>query len=405
MIGYNDWHPLISTLLIQLSTKICDSFAFCILVQIIAFSFSVALLLSTLYQYGVCRKIILAITAFTALNPAIALNTISLTKDVQFTILAVLLVDILLRIYFTEGKWLSGVWRYLYLALLSSMICLVRHNGILYVAPTLFLLMFLYRSTMRQVLYISILVALCITAVKVPISALLNVAPHDNPVGEAVGIPMAIMANALVSEPESIPEEVHDFLNDIADDADWNEYYCLGEWDSCKWIFSRATLIKEISPSTLFKYTLQTIESCPESAYDSFRANTQIVWQPVMSKRYWIPEVYIEENEYNIRQKPIGLFSNVAAILTQLSCFFPLNIFCWNTGFQIILIMLALLFARGRRYNTAAFLYLPLLVYDLGTMLLLAGPNQRYFYCNAVLFLPLTVSVQLERGNVCRNDS
>lgn len=402
---YSDWHPLASTLLIQLAVSIRDSFAFCIFIQIAAFSLSVALLLTTLARHGLSDGLAAGIALYIALNPAIALNVISLTKDVQFAIFGILMADALLRVYFTDGKWLARPGRWLYLALPAALLCLVRHNGILFALPALLLTLLCHRDAARKVLRAALLAALCVGIVKVPVARLLDVRPHDDPVGEAVGIPMAIMANALVSEPDALPGEVHEFLNEIASDAEWNEHYCLGEWDSCKWIFPNAALCGQKPPATLLRYTLLTIEACPESAYESFRENTSIVWQPLNTPAYWVPEVYIEENEYGIEPAPVGFFRGIASGLMRASLRFPLSILCWNTGTQIILVMLAFLLARDKRYNASCYLYAPLFAYDFGTMLLLAGPNQRYFFCNAVLFLPLIAAVLLERGDACQGRS
>lgn len=401
-MGYSDWHPLASTLLIQLAVSLCDSFAFCIFIQIVAFSLFVALLLTTLKRHGLTDGLAVGIALYIALNPAIAMNVISLTKDVQFTIFCILMTDALLRVYFTDGQWLAGAGRWLYLAVLASLICLVRHNGILFAFPALLLTLLRHRNMARRVLCAAVLAALCVGIVKVPVARLLDVRPHDDPIGEAVGIPMAIMANALVSEPDSLPDEVHDFLNEIASDAEWNEHYRLGEWDSCKWVFANAALCGQTPPATLLRYVLLTIESCPESAYESLRENTSIVWQPFVTRAYWVPEVYIEENEYGIEPRPVGFFRAIASCLTGASLLFPINVLCWNTGAQIALIMLAFLFARGKGYSANGYLYAPLFAYDFGTMLLLAGPNQRYFFCNAVLFLPLIAAVLLGRGDACQ---
>ena len=402
IMRYNDWHPVTSTLIIQLFSSICDSFAFCILIQIIAFSLAMALLLTTLYGYGVNSRILLLIATYVSINPAIGLNTISLTKDVQYTIFSVLLFDILIRIYFSNGLWLTGFIHCVYIALISAMLCLVRHNGILFVMPMLLLVLLLKQQKIRYILTSAMLALVCIIIVKVPLSQYLNVTPHENPVGEAMGIPMAIMVNALVSEPDKLPVDVHNFLNDIADDVSWKNHYITGEWDSCKWEFGGASLLADVSPGKILEYTLLTIRSCPESAYHSIRENTRIVWEPLISYNYWVPKVYIEDNDYGIRPAPVKAFSLIAELLIRASFCFPIGMLCWNTGTHIIVIMIVFLLAKGRKINSCSYLYIPLLVYDFGTMLFLAGPNQRYFYCNTVLFLPIVICGLFERGaKVC----
>lgn len=305
--SYNDWHPVFSTLLIQLCAAIYDSFAFCIFVQILAFSLSCALVLSTLNKNGVPMWITLAVSTYLALNPAIALNTICMTKDVQFTMLSILLTDMLIRIYFTDGQWLTHFLHWLYIAVVGAGMCLVRHNGILYVISTLLLIIIRYRDTARHIIRAALICAALVIAVKVPIWHMLDVSPHDNPAGEMIGVPMAIMVNALVQEPDRLPEEVHTFLNTIADDRTWSENYYAGEWDSCKWILPGVEKLKNVPLSQILKYTLSTIAACPDASYDSFRENTSIVWQPFHTPEYWVPEVYIEWDEFEMEQRPVWI--------------------------------------------------------------------------------------------------
>ena len=272
--------------------------------------------------------------------------------------------------------------------------------------PAILLTIILNKNILRWSVLTTVIAVVGLLIFKGPVYHLFDVSPHDNPVGEAMGIPMAIMANVLVTDQESMPEEPHAFMNSIADDSAWIEHYYLGEWDSCKWIFGGIDLLKDTPVQQLLRYTIIAIRANPDAAYQSLRANTMIVWSPIKTADYWVPEVYIEENTSGIESKPVKLFSMIESVLIRASLIFPFNIFCWNTGAQIIIIMTALLLARGKKYRDIAYLYAPLFIYDFGTMLLLSGPNQRYFYCNAVLFLPLSICALLERGDViCERQS
>lgn len=91
---------------------------------------------------------------------------------------------------------------------------------------------------------------------------------------------------------------------------------------------------------------------------------------------------------------------SIVSTLIRTSRLAPINMLCWNTGAQIIIMMLVLIMVPNQSYNRAVFLYVPLLIYDFAVMLLLSGPNQRYFYCNAVLFLPIIFAVLYKRGKV-----
>lgn len=390
-LPYSDWHPIFSTLLIQLAVSVVDRFEFYILIQLLLFSLSAALLLNALEASGVDHRALLCVACFIGLNPAVGLNSICMTKDVQFTILTLLLTACFIRIVATRGDWLNRASNLIYLGLLCAFTLLVRHNGSLFVVPGVLILLLTYKSKALKIGFVCLLAVTILLIVKLPVSRALAVEPHENVVGEAVGIPMGIMVNALVNDPENIPEDVHAFLNEIASDSEWESHYFVGEWDSCKWEFGGPELLKGVSLTQILCYTWKTVLACPQAAYESFRVNTQIVWEPFRTNPDWIPEDYIAPNDVGITHAPVSTIQTIMKAVQAVSMFPVLSCVFWNTGFHIAVILLAFCLCHRRIETEKTLLFLPLLVYDLGTMLLLAGPNQRYFYCNAVLYLPVTL--------------
>ncbi len=143
--------------------------------------------------------------------------------------------------------------------------------------------------------------------------------------------------------------------------------------------------------SKILSYARKTVLACPQAAYESIRINTQIVWEPLFTNPDWIPEDYIAPNDVGISHAPVMWLQTVFKSIQEFSLFPLLSCVFWNTGFQIALIMFAFCFRFRRIRTETTLLFLPLLAYDFGTMLLLAGPNQRYFYCNAVLYMPVVL--------------
>ena len=110
----------------------------------------------------------------------------------------------MIRIIQTKGLWLIKPGHIVLLSCLLGLASLVRHNGILFVFSALLLLMLLYSSQLRRVMITALITILIVFTIKFPVSVLLNVEPHDNVKGEIIGIPMGIMGNALISDPEHI---------------------------------------------------------------------------------------------------------------------------------------------------------------------------------------------------------
>lgn len=390
---YNDWHPFVSTLLIQLVLWIQDSFVFYIAVQIILFSIAVSYLLCCLQSLGIKHEFLVGVAFYIGFNPAIGLNTISMTKDAQFTILIVLLTGVFIRIISTRGEWLKNTIHLVWLSILTIGALLVRHNGILFVIPAFLLLILLFKTTRCRIILSCLSVVFVTIIIKWPIASMLNVEKHDNVLGEAVGVPMAMMANALITDEENFPEEVHNFLITIADDNAWKENYNTGEWDSCKWLFGGISLLKDCTISEIQDYTISTIQNCPQACYESFRENTRMVWSLFATSASWVPNVYIEKNEFNIHYSPISPFYEISAFLKSLSLFPLISFIFWNYGFLFAALLIIWLLGAKSAKDRSLLLVLPQFFYSIGTMLLLSGPSQRYYSFGMVLIPPIALTL------------
>ena len=393
VLPYNNWHPITSTLLIQLAISVVDRFDFCIFVQLLIFSISASFLLRALQRIWIDCRILTGIAIFIGLCPAVGLNNICMTKDAQYTILLVNLTTCGINIIFSNGKWLEKKRNVILLSIFSGLAVLVRHNGLLFVVPAYLILLLTHRPQIIKIIIAAVITIAMVLAIKVPLSHYLDVEPHDNIVGEAVGIPMAILANALVNDSDHIPTDAHAFLNEIAADSEWKTHYFPGEWDSCKWVFGGTELLRGRTATEILFYTGETILHCPQTSYESARLNTRIVWEPFFTDLYWLPEVYVEENDVGITEHSVRELHTVVSVVMSLSMIPVLSYLSWNTGFQILMIMLIFCLYYKTINIRKLLLIIPLLLYDGGTMLLLAGPNHRYFYCNAVLYLPIIISL------------
>lgn len=392
-LQYDDWHPILSTLLIQFCASICDRFEFCILMQLICFSLAVAWLLKSLEKAGLSTWILLVVALFIGLSPSIGLNTICLTKDVQFTIVLTSLSAANIEMIRTKGEWLNSWVHVIIIVVLSTFACLIRHNGALFVIPMLLIGLLSFSCKRKQYILIVVATVLLTVVFKGPVMKKMDVLPHDNVVGEAVGVPMGIMGNAMVNHPEKLPDDVHSFLTDIAPQKEWEKEYIPGEWDSCKWSFSDGSLFQNDSLRHILSLTYKTILACPGDAYQSFRLNTRIVWEPFVTDLSWIPDWYIAENSIGIEKRPNMTIQRACNRLISITKVPGLNMMTWNTGFQMILLFLMFAITGFKNKLRLTLMFIPLVVYNLGTMLFLAGPNQRYFYCTSVLFVPIILSM------------
>lgn len=388
----NNWHPVLTTGFYWLITRLNDSFAFCILVQLILFSASVAYLLLVLQCLHIRDTLLIAVAFCITLNPAVSLNNVCLFKDVPFTIIVVWITVVLIRIVMSGGKWMDRMLHRILLVTLLVMAAMIRHNGIFYILPLLICLLLLYKKQRLRIFAMSFTLLALLTAIQGPLFDALSIEQHSNVTGESVGIPMAAMANVYLSDPENTPEGVESFLLSIASEEEWREHYVLGEWDSCKWEFGGIELFKDNSIKEFIPLFFKAVIAAPEAAYQAVRENTRVVWQ-VFGNAEWDTWVYVEDNDYGIESMPNPKCKIITENLLTASLTSVGTACCWNIGVpNLMLIMMSWESAARRKYQNLLYV-VPIVAYNLLTMLLLCGPSHRYFYFNAVIFTPILLAM------------
>lgn len=391
----DNWHPIITTCIYWLLTRIVDSAAFCVFFQLIVYSFSMSILMGGLYDAGYEEWLIYTVSAIMTFNPAICMNNVCLIKDVYFSIGIIWIMYCLLRIYVTDGGWLLSDIHITGLSFAFLFVTLVRHNGFLFVVPVMVCVCVCYRKYIKKVI-VSSLIVLCVVGVLLgPVFSHAKVYRHSNVIGEISGVPMGIMINSYLNDPGNTPDEVIDLLEGIATRDEWEEHYVVGEWDSCKWEFGGAVLLKQMTGRDLIDYTLKTIWNSPLTSYQSFRENTRIVWQ-ILGRADWSPWVYVESpNEYGIEEKHVSWANSLVSGIESLS-YSPIGIvLIWSNGVLLLVLHLMVAYVAILKQYKKLIMILPVIVYDFLTMLLLSGPNHRYFYFTSVVFLPIVMIMVL----------
>lgn len=386
----NNWHPVFTTICYGALIKIHDSLAFCIFIQLILFTAVVSELLVKLVKYGVPRTVIYFVAFVIGINPAIGMNNVCLIKDVPFAISVVCFFNILLEIYCTNGEWLKKQKNIVLLILLIVVSQMIRHNSIFFWMPIIILL-FLYKNLKKNILIVAFSSVVILGFVEGPLFDMCKVERHENITGEMVGVPMSIMVNSFLEDPQNTPPDVRFLLLEIAPLDDWKKFYYLGEWDSCKWEFGGTELFKGEKISTILNPTLKTIKKCPGSAYRSLRENTRVVWQ-VLGENEWKTNVYIEENDYGIVPRNNRKIKELIGIIDH-SCDGKHIINVWNIGMYLVLFLFSVCVVYENKRDKELLFLVPTIIYSLCTMLLLAGPSYRYFYFINIIFLPVMLIV------------
>ncbi|MDR0673529.1 MAG: hypothetical protein LBF93_07700 [Zoogloeaceae bacterium] len=391
---FDDWHPVIHTLLIWLVTRIIDHYAFVCFVQITVFSIGVGLLIATLESWGFGRKHVLTAGLFIILNPYTMNIMMYLWKDSALTVLIVFIAIMMINIYFSQGAWFSKWRNAMLFALAVGLASIVRHNGFFFTLPLSVLVLFLYsRQTIKAPAAVVLTMAF-VFLVKVPLYSALNVTYPHNFYQESVGIPMTILGDALIKKSHALPPKAKEFLNTLATDEEWRKNYVPGNYNSIKFTFNASDRIKAVPPRIFLKWVLQTYTNAKRESFSAVCNVTDIVWKIERGGSGFITPPPAYANNIISRALHIGFIGYFVFCLM-------IPVISWlftNTGLLMLLLLLGGIFSLRRNGANALFLLVPSVCYNLGTMLLLCGPDVRFFHFNVVITLPLLFVLLAERN-------
>jgi hypothetical protein len=205
---------------------------------------------------------------------------------------------------------------------------------------------------------------------------------------------MTVLGDVLVKNPQALPPEAKEFLNRIASDEEWHEKYIPGNYDSIKPISPASDIVETIPPKTFMKWVLQTCIDANYEAFHAIRDVTSIVWS------------IRSDGGYVEHPAPAGK----SIFMTLLHVFFTLpvvlllsipvvSLLFTSVGLLMLLLLLAGIFSLSKNGAVVLPLVVPSVCYNFGTMLLLCGPEARFFHFNVVITLPLLLVLSTVRLN------
>jgi len=403
---FDNWHPVIHTWMIWLITRICNHYAFVIFCQILLFSYAVGYLIANLEIWVSSKKITHLFGIFIIFNPFTQGLVLYMWKDIFFTILLIFITIHLISIYLSDGKWLMKWRNIIIFSLCTGLATLIRHNGMFFTFPMLALLLFFYLKGNWKVSFIIVLIGTLIVLIRGPLYSALKVSYPDNVYTESVGIPMTIMGDVLVKNPQALSSETRNFLHAIATDDEWQRRYVPGDFNSIKGPLHVADYIFEVSVKDFFLMTFNTLKSDPRNSFLAVTKITASVWGifgdfntiELFSNR----ESLLEETNpvRKILKNSLFILDNVFVSIPLLGGLFT------KIGLQMLLLLLAGILSIYRNGSKTFLLILPSIMYNLGTMLLLCTDRDiRFFHFNVVITLPFILFYYLNPVKNNENNS
>ena len=393
-LDFNDHHPFFHTLLFWLLTRIWDSYTFMLLVQIAAFSLGFGYLAATMYAWGFRLSLILLFTAAGALSFATRSIALFFWKDSALSVFFLFFLSHIFNILLSKGEWLKKTRNWIASSILLACITLVRHNAILLTAPMLILLLLSYPRIRRISLKLIAAVLVLIIGVKGPLQTFCGVEPVPSTYLETTGLPMTILCSAYALAPDTMPPEAYAFMETLAPQDQFAQLYQFGNYNSVKWAFSfTENQLSPVPVSEFLGMVWKTAVGNPMLALRSVLELTAMVWEPsgqhydLSIAPYGTPPAYVP-----ISGQIQPIFEELFQVVDSAFAGSLVQKFTSQLGILNLALILALYFSIHKTHGwTALWIVLPILCYTFGTMLLLSGPDFRFFHFNCLAAWPLVM--------------
>ena len=388
---YNNWHPVLQTwLFLTLPIRLFGSVGAAAAMQVVWFSLAVAYLYSVLYRNACPWGFMAASWLYLAANPNNGLIMTTLWKDPAMSILALVWFSQLVQVYASEGRWLKKWYNAAAFCLAAFLTNAMRHNAVLLVAPVFVVLLVFFKGERRRIAACALAVAAAALVFNGPVLRLAKVGISSNQVVETMGAPMTILCNVYVKDPAALSDEARAFMDDLATPEEWATRYWTGSFNSIKWSSSQdlERKVNEAGRAKLLQYTAQAAIARPGLAFDAFARLTSLVWG-LDGQRNWNLAQGVDFNDYGIVQQGNEALRAGLEEYSQMCASGAAKYLFFYTGAVVLLLLFLGVSRLGAGRLANAFLVLAPMAYNFGTMLLLSGPDFRFFHFNFVIVVPL----------------
>ena len=379
---FSNWHPVFHTLLMWLGTRLHNSYPLLVAEQLALLSLALAYLVGTLRSWGAKRWVLLLIEGILVASPLVGNTAMHMWKDNAMTIGALLLLAQTTNAYLSRGEWLEKPRNVVALGLTLAFTTLVRHNAFLLTVPLLLTLMLCYRSRWKRTLIAAAVMIGCAAFVLGPVYSWVGVTYPDNTFEESVGVPLTILGDVRVKNPDALTDEARAYLDRMATDEEWRTIYQPGNYNSIKfvdWEHRRLRVI-DVDKADYFRMVADTVKADPRDALLAVNEVTDLVWG-------------VTENEANVSSvsaSQVGDYRYLGTRVNELGKSLmrvfdvpmgvqPIRWYVGNIGVSFALMLLVAVYALYRNGVRALTLCVPPLLYNLGTMCMLCGNDARFF--------------------------
>lgn len=394
---YDDWHPAWHTLVFfTFPLKVFKVPASIIVMQILYFALILGFLVLTICELSNVKIAVISF-AYIILNPYVGYIMLYPWKDVGFGLASLLVTVISVRLIFKQSAK-EKLWKCILLGIVIASATIFRHNAILYTGSLLIVLFFnLDKKTWIKIFIFTIAAFIII---KFPVYDFFEVSKAEKRIVEETGLPLTVIGNVAKETPELMDEELSKFVYSLAAPEQWQESYQCGNFNNIKWI-ANLSAVEEQGVAGMLRLMMKCFRLSPKASIDAVIALTDMVYGFENGMEGNVSPG-IAENIYGITYSP-PQSEKCQALVSSYAAFINTSVFRYFRTYGICLFVILVTALSKLKFNSwnswkKAFMVIPIFVYDFGTMLLLTGPDSRFFFIT-FLVTPLLIVWAFSKEN------
>lgn len=398
--NFDDWHPFAHTFFNMIMLKIWHSPASIALGQILILSFVFAYGMYSLERVGVDKKVLYIATALFCISPVNGIMSITLWKDVLYSIFVFLFTILLVNVIASDGVWLQNKRNIVFFIITALLVMLFRHNGIVSFGGSMICLILLNRNKIKQYSTIFGAVFILFILIKGPLYKAIGVSPTSP--NEAFGIPTQQIAG-VIRYNGYISEEQKEKINRIMPFKVWLDNYVPCNVDYIKFNpnFNTDEIVKD--KKGFLKLWFDVSIQNPKMVVGSYMDQTAIIWS---IKEIWPTNGgtrTIYENSFGLEQVVINKgITYTANKLLDISLSNNIRWLFWRPALYIFILIFLVFASLIRNGKKVIIVLMPVLFNIFALMMAIPAQDFRYLYANTLIFLLVSIFsfVNLQEINV-----
>jgi hypothetical protein len=273
---FNDWHPVMMTWMILLTTKVWDNPAAFVILQFMLTSVITGYVIYAFRSLGVNRRVLIGGWLFLSFFPMNALYSVIIWKDTLYCYFLLLLTTLLILVFHSKGGWLKSTGNLILLYSATAGMVFFRHNGPPVLLASLVVLLFFFRKNYWRMHAIFAAAAITFLIVNGPVFNYFHVYPSDKT--ESLGIPIqqiggVIKGNGKMSSTQK------DFFSQMFPAAEWKKTYQPAQVDPVKFHKGFNKMIIRKNPAGFAKNWAGIVVQNPKLATSAFLSMEQLVYK------------------------------------------------------------------------------------------------------------------------------